>query len=296
MKKGFTLIELLAVIVVLAIILVIAIPNVMKIIEQARIDAYKRNEELLINLTIKYLSQKGITLQQDESMVITYQNLKDANVLDTLPDINNNNECINSRVYVTNTINGYSYEAGLVCDGYISINAFDLLNGIGDFENDSNSDGLADGLYKSSNGACTVTDNKQRITGLVGDTSYDRYVRVNNRLAPQNKYYFGFNVDLSNAAAFTNTTIFRLYCGDEHAFFYDIGSSIRDNYISMVVQFITAECSPFNIISLDNHSAVGGTNWIQFYNVKIFNLTDIYGVGNEPTKQVFDQLINKSRK
>ena len=46
MKKGFTLVELLAVIVILAIIALITIPAVMKIIDNATMNSYRRSVDL----------------------------------------------------------------------------------------------------------------------------------------------------------------------------------------------------------------------------------------------------------
>ena len=46
-KKGFTLIELLAVIVILAIIMVIAIPQILKVIDSSRTNAWENNIKLI---------------------------------------------------------------------------------------------------------------------------------------------------------------------------------------------------------------------------------------------------------
>ena len=57
MKKGFTLIELLAVIVILAVILVIAIPQVLKVVDNSRISAYIKNEEMVLKALDLYVSR-----------------------------------------------------------------------------------------------------------------------------------------------------------------------------------------------------------------------------------------------
>ena len=57
MKKGFTLVELLAVIVILAVILVIAIPQVLKVVDNSRINAYIKNEEMVLRAIDLYVSR-----------------------------------------------------------------------------------------------------------------------------------------------------------------------------------------------------------------------------------------------
>ena len=57
MKKGFTLIELLAVIIILAVILVIAVPLVLKVVDNSRLSAYIKNEEMVLRAVDVYVSR-----------------------------------------------------------------------------------------------------------------------------------------------------------------------------------------------------------------------------------------------
>ena len=57
MKKGFTLVELLAVIVILAVILVIAVPLVLKVVDNSRISAYLKNEQMVLKAVDLYVSR-----------------------------------------------------------------------------------------------------------------------------------------------------------------------------------------------------------------------------------------------
>ena len=57
MKKGFTLVELLAVIVILAVILIIAIPQVLKVVDNSRINAYIKNEQMVLKAVDVYVSR-----------------------------------------------------------------------------------------------------------------------------------------------------------------------------------------------------------------------------------------------
>jgi type IV pilus assembly protein PilA len=94
-RKGFTLVELLAVIVILAIILVIAIPNIIKVIDKAKLDIYKRNENLIINATRNYLASNldKSPLNVGDISIINLSELKNNNMIGEIKDPNGNNNC-----------------------------------------------------------------------------------------------------------------------------------------------------------------------------------------------------------
>jgi type IV pilus assembly protein PilA len=146
-SRGFTLVELLAVIVILAVILVIAIPNVMKMIDKARLDSYKRTEDMLVSAAQKYMAQQGITLNTvgDTTTVSYNTDLRGNNFIDKVYDQKNKTECTSSKVIVTKITTGYTYMPILECDNYISLTNIDLLNSTGKFEKDTDNNGVADG-------------------------------------------------------------------------------------------------------------------------------------------------------
>ena len=77
MRKGFTLIELLAVIVILAIIALITIPAVMKIIENATMNSYRRSVDLygkaVNNAIIEYQTDM---IEKGQKKDVTFDNIE----------------------------------------------------------------------------------------------------------------------------------------------------------------------------------------------------------------------------
>jgi prepilin-type N-terminal cleavage/methylation domain-containing protein len=116
-RQGFTLVELLAVIVILAIILVIAIPNIMKLIDKMKLDAYKRNEELLVNATRNYLAGNPDKAPVNIGDVVTIQlsELQSNNIIDNIKDIKSNNNCIGEVTIIKRSANEYAYSPYLEC-------------------------------------------------------------------------------------------------------------------------------------------------------------------------------------
>ncbi len=293
MKKGFTLIELLAVIVILGIILVIAVPNIMSIINRTKLDAYKKNEEILISATRTYLTQNGISLQDGESTTISYATLKTSNLIEPIRDINNNNECINSKVYITRNGTNYVYKAGLICDNYISLNTFDLLNGLGKFERDANSDGLADGWNRNPSGAnFSLLLGIQNVILTAETSTYGFSIHTTIPINNTHKYYIGCYVkhnNNKNAGLYIDLLkdgIYKIYVGNAYS------TSPEFKYVSILINPNSHDVNQL-LLMLKTFQSPGDISG--FKDVLALNLTEMYGAGNEPTKEAIDALILKSR-
>jgi prepilin-type N-terminal cleavage/methylation domain-containing protein len=120
-NKGFTLVELLAVIVILAIILVIAIPNIMKIIDKAKLDANIKSEDMLLNAAKKYMVNNfaKVPINIGDTTEITLDELKTANIMGDIKSANNSNLC-NGYVLITKIDdNKYNYTPTLNCNNNI---------------------------------------------------------------------------------------------------------------------------------------------------------------------------------
>lgn len=116
-NKAFTLVELLAVIIILAIILVIAIPNIMKIIDKAKIDAYQKNEALMVNAARNYLAANldKAPLNIGDISVIDLSELQFNNIIGNIKDINSNTMCTGKVIITKNSNTQYTYNPYLEC-------------------------------------------------------------------------------------------------------------------------------------------------------------------------------------
>ena len=83
-EDGFTLVELLGVIVILGIILAIAIPGIGNIVENARTNTEKHQEELVVDAAKMYVLDKNITVTGTEK-TITSDELVTAGYLEKAP-------------------------------------------------------------------------------------------------------------------------------------------------------------------------------------------------------------------
>jgi prepilin-type N-terminal cleavage/methylation domain-containing protein len=116
-NNGFTLVELLAVIVILAVILVIAIPNVMKVIDKAKLDAYKRNEDLLVNATRNYLAGNSsrAPINIGDISIIDLTELQSNNIIGNIKDTKGNGNCVGQVTVTKKSINEYTYGPYMEC-------------------------------------------------------------------------------------------------------------------------------------------------------------------------------------
>jgi type IV pilus assembly protein PilA len=295
-NKGFTLVELLAVIVILAVILVIAIPNVMKIIDKARLDSYKRTEGMLVSAAQKYMAQQGITLTAvgDTTTVSYNTDLRGNNFIDKISDQASKNECTNSKVIVTKTITGYTYKPIMLCDNYISLDnvltiAFTLVNE--ELVDVSPVNSIADGwtIAGSSNISFDLVDKAQVFTPTV------QYGSLNYNFLSKPGWAIGDVIYAYGMLKVSSTSVY-FYINDQ---INQFGSFHKGdgNYQFMSARLQVAPRTPDRTsisVKIQDNKASGWTP-ISMQRIVVINLTTLYGAGNEPSQAIMDVLINKSK-
>ena len=118
MKKGFTLVELLAVIVILAVILVIAIPQVLKVVDNSRLNAYIKNEEMVLKAVDVYASRNTGELPGEigGTIELSIKYLVTEGLLTDITNPYNKNEDCNGYVTITKISDTeYDYTSHLKC-------------------------------------------------------------------------------------------------------------------------------------------------------------------------------------
>jgi type IV pilus assembly protein PilA len=290
-RKGFTLVELLAVIVILAIILVIAVPNVIKVINKAKLDTYRRNEDMLINATQKYMASNGISLNNGESTTITYNDLKNDKLIDKIIDQTTKNECSYSKIVITKTTTEYNYQSMLICDNYVNantINTYSLITN-GDFKTTS-------GWY-TEQGTSNIDTVNNFATTTNSSSFYSVLYRSTNSIPPsslQNHTIFlkakvrvkgttnSIWIGASNGLANLNTTSTSNPTPDK---WYDVygtvnfGAGTSSGAIVKIYMSFT-----------DAASALG--KQMEIRDVVVVNLTNMYGSSIPSTADIYNTIIN----
>ena len=130
MKKGFTLVELLAVIVILAVILIIAIPQVLKVVDNSRINAYIKNEQMVLKAVDVYVSRNTGELpgEQGDTTEISVNHLITNGFLTEITNPYNKNEYCTGYVTITKLSDTeYNYIPHLKCGLDINTSSEDGL-------------------------------------------------------------------------------------------------------------------------------------------------------------------------
>lgn len=121
MKKGFTLVELLAVIIILGVMAAIFIPNTIKLLKENNLKIYKVKESELIKAAKDYANyDKNFSAPTESSPVkyITMPQLVEGSYMNKILDTSSGKECSAFVKVTLNSINGYNYEACLMCEEY----------------------------------------------------------------------------------------------------------------------------------------------------------------------------------
>jgi prepilin-type N-terminal cleavage/methylation domain-containing protein len=295
MKKGFTLIELLAVIVILAIILIIAIPQILSVIAESRINSFNASSTILEKATSTYLSANDITIEEGTTTEILYSDIKDAGFISEVVDPMDKSECTNSRVYVTNTGGVYTYESALVCENYMDIDYYNLVTN-GDFSSGTtgwsvvySSNSVVDNILLNTGSGYNmgpILDNINFSTVDISHKYYARYIaRVTNSSCTNLWVAFdgttagADNVIVSQTSPVANTW-YSLSAVDTPS--ADATGLLR---IYIRHYYVDATTANGKVMQVD------GTR-----GVYAFDLTSIYGAGNEPTATQMDNIMDNMGK
>ncbi len=115
---GFTLVELIAVVVILGIILLIAVPRITDVINNSRINAFIKNEEMLVNVVRNYLVMNEVVLPTElgDTIEVTLEQLQTAELIDEIVDPSDKSNMCNGYVLITKIgENSYDYTPHLNC-------------------------------------------------------------------------------------------------------------------------------------------------------------------------------------
>ena len=126
-KNGFTLVELLAVIIILGIIATIFVPNTIKLLKENNLKIYKIKENELIKAAKDYANyDKNFSSPTVEIPIkyITMTQLVEGGYMNSILDTSSGRECRAFVKVTLNDINGYNYEACLLCDEYSTNKSF----------------------------------------------------------------------------------------------------------------------------------------------------------------------------
>ncbi len=170
---GFTLVELIAVVVILGIILVIAVPKITDVINNTKINAVIKNEEMLIRAVKNYLvsNNEKMPTEIGSTEEVTLEQLQTEELIQTItsPFINDN------------------------CNGYVLITKTDEtnfdytphLNCVDPERGSAEADGLV-GYWKLDNSGLDYSSNNN--VGIINGV-----MAVENRFGTQKKSYYFSN-------------------------------------------------------------------------------------------------------
>jgi len=236
----------------------------------SRLNSFNTSSKMLEKAARTYIDINNIAIGTGTTEII-YSDIKNAGYINRVVDPISNNECINSRVYVTNIDGNYVYNGALVCDNYMDVNSYNLVSN-GDFTNGttgwSGIDSVVDGIAEK-----TATSQYGMIS-----FSHSNYLTLRNHII----YMCGSiktdstNVKLTISDSITNTST----------------SSIADNQFHFLSAIKTiSDTSPGVYSRIQDNRSSG---WTKFYvdNIYTFDLTAIYGLGNEISKTQMDNIMS----
>ena len=313
MKKGFTLVELLAVIVILAIILAIAVPAIGNLISNARKNAFENGAKLVL---------KSMKLDYDEKVVSTGSFtdtfiLYDNGIRTVYPSSNNLDFTLSAT------------DGGIVrhSDGTVTLALYDGYSCVtktrtsNDFITTTTDKATCVGniIYKQATAPFSnMFPNGDFSSGTNGWLTHNSTLSASNNilsvLGGNGSYYMARTIYLMSVKP-SNSTIyysvnfktlsgckeFRLWLRDGlGGSLYNYNTAISNPQINIWHSYSAISTlgtlTDFLTINVDhtfNQLAESYGKVMEVRNVIAINLTQTYGVGNEPTQTIMNNNINK---
>jgi prepilin-type N-terminal cleavage/methylation domain-containing protein len=208
----------------------------------------------------------------------------------------------------------YDYKPGLVCDNYISIDTFDLLEGAGNFENDD--DNSNDGNRFGCNCSATVysvsstekyRDSKSQKCALpVGAVSASVCVYMKDSLRVglidiTHKYYLSSAYKKEDGGGAVVLNLYNATKTLSNMTSNDIARSIGKWYVYGNIVTLSSNATNTSADSyrvyVYTNAGTGATTTATTYvdDTILLDLTNIYGAGSEPTATFMRNVIENSR-
>ena len=192
MKKGFTLIELLAVIVILAVILVIAISQVLKVVDNSRISAYLKNEQMVLKAIDLYVSRNTGSLPGEigSTTEVSINYLVSNGMLTEIKNpYNKTEDCTGYVTIMKLSDTEYDYTPHLKCGLYIHDSSDDGL--VGHWKLDGNAlDYSANNNHGNIYNVTLSTDRFNRENKSMSFNGVDSFIDLNSALIPNSNFTF----------------------------------------------------------------------------------------------------------
>lgn len=213
---------------------------------------------------------------------VLYTTLKTGGYVGTIQDVSSGNECSTKSLVVIKKTgsNSYKYLSGLICENYFKVDAWDFLLEYGLFKTDSNNDELADGWLEYGLSEKKFDYEKQTIK-FASQSGYIRTGGTAYLIEGEVVYYWVLAKGAtSNYVRFsTGSTFFgEQYLSDELKI-----TSRRSVCNSTGVYYFTV-----------NEAKTSGFLPVELRKAIAFNLTHMYGAGNEPDETKIESLMKNS--
>lgn len=284
--RGFTVLELITALFILAMVIAIIIPLSTNIIAEQQKRAFEESEKLFISAAENYFSDKGfLTTDPLEYQTVTLKTLFDTGYIKKeIVDPRSKKPCEMTSQVQVKYIGGvkYRYLAKLICENFASKTVLfsdDLLQGYGSMV-DENNDKIADKFIMTTT---TTKDVEGNIQSYLPNVQFFEFKYLTESLTPGHIYYISTKVKTESSSL----TLVGYKGMDSDYAIVNVPGTNSFEHVSLL--FKPAELDKYHIYLQENVTS----NYKMVYTKEwyIFDLTEIFGFGNEPSKEELDLLF-----